>query len=114
MMEDPDALSPKPFAHWLMANISPSAVGLRANLPRTEKIASLSAMQGSSHTSATGYFGPKPPADGLAHRYNFQVFALNSRLNLPSGYNRLALVDAMRGKVLAKGKIVGTYKRSPG
>jgi phosphatidylethanolamine-binding protein (PEBP) family uncharacterized protein len=74
---------------------------------------SLGAMQGSSHTSKTGYFGPKPPADGIAHRYNFQVFALNSRLKLPSGYNRQALVDAMKGRVLAKGKIVGTYQRNP-
>jgi Raf kinase inhibitor-like YbhB/YbcL family protein len=113
MMEDPDSLSPKPFAHWLVANISPKAVGMASNQPMNERLAPLVAMQGSNHTSSTGYFGPKPPADGIAHRYNFQVFALNSRLNLPSGYNRQALVDAMRGKVLAKGKIVGRYQRNP-
>lgn len=113
MMEDPDSRSPKPFAHWLVANISPSAAGLRANLPNREMLASLGAMQGSNHTSKTGYFGPKPPADGIAHRYNFQIFALDTRLKLPSGYNRQALVDAMKGHVLAKGKIVGTYKRNP-
>jgi Raf kinase inhibitor-like YbhB/YbcL family protein len=113
MMEDPDSRSPKPFAHWLVANISPSAAGLQANLPNSEVLASLGAMQGSNHTSKTGYFGPKPPADGIVHRYNFQVFALDKRLNLPSGYNRQALIDAMKGHVLAKGKIVGTYKRNP-
>lgn len=113
MMEDPDSRSPKPFAHWLVANISPRAKGLRAGLPMNEMLPALGAMQGSNHTSTTGYFGPKPPADGITHRYNFQIFALNTRLKLRSGYNRQALVDAMRGHVLAKGKIIGTYKRNP-
>lgn len=113
MMEDPDARSPKPFAHWLVANIAPRAKGLKAKMPDSEIVPTLGAKQGSGHRSKIGYFGPKPPADGIAHRYHFQVFALNSRLNLPSGYNRQALVDAMRGKVIAKGMIVGKYKRNP-
>lgn len=112
MMEDPDSLSPKPFPHWLMANISPRATGLKAGIPQIE-MPGLGAMQGSNSTSDIGYFGPKPPADGVKHRYNFQIFALNSKLNLPSGYNRQALLDAMQGKVLAKGKIVGLYERNP-
>ena len=58
-----------------------------------------------------GYFGPKPPADGVTHHYHFQVFALDRKLDLPSGYNRQALLDKMRGHVLAKGQIIGTYKR---
>ena len=113
MMEDPDSRSPKPFPHWLVANISPRAAGLKADVGMKEMLPALGAMQGSNNTAKTGYFGPKPPADGIAHRYNFQVFALNTRLRLPSGYNRQALVDAIRGHVLAKGKIVGTYKRNP-
>jgi Raf kinase inhibitor-like YbhB/YbcL family protein len=112
MMEDPDSISPKPFAHWLVANISPRAKGIRANVQDREMLGA-AGMQGSNHTSSTGYFGPRPPADGIAHRYTFQVFALNSRLSLPSGYNRQALIDAMKGKVLAKGRIVGMYKRNP-
>jgi Raf kinase inhibitor-like YbhB/YbcL family protein len=113
MMEDPDSLSPKPFAHWLVANISPRARGLRAGIPNVEMLRNVGAMQGSNHTSSTGYFGPKPPADGIAHRYNFQIFALDRKLNLPSGFNRVALMDAMAGHVLAKGNIIGKYKRNP-
>ncbi|HEX9997386.1 MAG TPA: YbhB/YbcL family Raf kinase inhibitor-like protein [Abditibacterium sp.] len=112
MMEDPDAVSPKPFPHWLMVNISPRATGLRKGIPNVEK-PGYGAVQGANSTSKIGYFGPRPPADGVKHRYNFQIFALNSKLNLPSGYNRQALLDAMRGKVLAKGKIVGLYERNP-
>ncbi len=113
MMEDPDSLSPKPFPHWLVTNISPKTKMMPANVQDAEFLRSVGAMQGSNNTSKTGYFGPKPPADGIAHHYNYQVFALNSKLQLPSGYNRQALLDAMQGKVLAKGKIVGLYERNP-
>jgi Raf kinase inhibitor-like YbhB/YbcL family protein len=113
MMEDPDSRSPKPFPHWLVANISPKATGLKANQPYTDMLRSLGAIQGSNNTSKVGYFGPKPPADGIAHRYHFQVFALDTRLNLPKGFNRWTLLNAMSGHVIGKGDIVGLYKRNP-
>ena len=109
-----------------MANIPTSSTGLRAGLPEGDRIRIMSAMsamqeahimdlvtvtQGAATTSKIGYFGPKPPADGKVHHYHFQVFALNTKLSLPSGYNRQALLDAMRGHVLAKGEVVGQYKR---
>jgi glucose/arabinose dehydrogenase len=31
------------------------------------------------------------------HGYHFQIFALDTKLNLPSGFNRQALLDAMKG-----------------
>jgi phosphatidylethanolamine-binding protein (PEBP) family uncharacterized protein len=56
-----------------------------------------------------GYIGPKPPA-GQTHPYHFQVFALSSRLNLdPATADRKAVVEAMKGKVLAVGDLVGMY-----
>ena len=113
MMEDPDSRSPKPFVHWIVANISPSAKGLPSGVGDAEMLRSVGAMQGSNTTSATGYFGPKTPAAGGAHNYHFQVFALKKKLNLPSGFNRLALTDAMAGNVLARGEIVGKYDRNP-
>jgi glucose/arabinose dehydrogenase len=60
-----------------------------------------------------GYFGPRPPREDPPHSYHFQVFALDTTLNLPSGYNRQALLDAMKGHVIAKGEIVGMYQRRP-
>jgi len=113
LMEDPDSRSPKPFIHWIAANISPTVKGMKAGLPNDEILASIGAVQGSGSTSKTGYYGPKTPAADGKHHYNFQVFALDKKLNLPSGYNRLALIDAMAGHVLAKGTLVGTYDRNP-
>ncbi len=34
-------------------------------------------------------------------------------LDLPHGFNRQALLDAMKDRVIAKGEIVGMYQRKP-
>lgn len=47
------------------------------------------------------------------HNYHFQIFALDTVLNLPSGFSRQALLDAMKGHVIAKGETIGTYQRKP-
>ena len=111
MMEDPIALSPKPAVHWLVANLPASA----RSLPKGIKPNSMpmGAMQGGNLLGETAYFGPKPPADGLDHHYHFQIFALKKKLNLPAGYNRVALLDAMAGNVIGKGELVGKYERNP-
>jgi Raf kinase inhibitor-like YbhB/YbcL family protein len=112
MVEDPDAMSPKPFVHWLVINIPPAMNGLPASLPKSEMLSQMGgAMQGATNTSAIGYYGPHPPAGEPPHHYHFQVFALDTMLKLPSGFNRQALLDAMKGHVLAKGELVGTYQR---
>jgi Raf kinase inhibitor-like YbhB/YbcL family protein len=112
MMEDPDALNPKPFVHWLIANLPPDLRSLPANLAKAEMPSALrGGMQGANHTGGIGYFGPKPPAADGPHRYHFQIFALDTKLNLPSGYNRQTLLKAMQGHILAQGEIIGNYDR---
>ncbi len=114
MMEDPDAASPKPFTHWLVANIPPGATSLPAALPKSEKLTQPGgAVHGANNTGTLAYYGPKPPPDDPVHHYHFQVFALDRTLQLPSGFNRQALLGAMKGHVLAKGDLVGTYQRVP-
>lgn len=114
MMEDPDASGPKPFVHWLVANLPANVTSLPASLPKVESLAQTAgATQGANHTGRLGYYGPHPPSGEPPHRYHFQVFALDTVLRLPTGFNRNALIEAMRGHVLAKGELVGTYQRRP-
>lgn len=114
MMEDPDASGPKPFVHWLVANLPANVTSLPASLPKTESPSQLAgAMQGANHTGRLGYYGPHPPSGEPPHRYHFQIFALDTVLRLPAGFNRHALIEAMRGHMLAKGELVGTYQRRP-
>jgi len=110
MMEDPDA-SLKPVTHWIAANIAPQITGLPENVMKMEMTNGIK--QGANHTGKLGYYGPMPPPADKPHGYHFQIFALDKMLDLPSGFNRQALLDAMKGHVIAKGEIVGMYQRKP-
>jgi Raf kinase inhibitor-like YbhB/YbcL family protein len=114
MLEDPDSVSPQPFIHWLVANIPASRNNLPANLPAGALLKSVGgAQQGAGSGGNIGYFGPQPPAGSGVHHYHFQIFALDEKLNLPSGFDRQALLGAMKNHVLAKGQIIGTFERRP-
>ncbi len=113
MMEDPDATSPLPFVHWI-ATIPAKATEIPPSIPPIERAPEIpGASQGSNSSSAIGYFGPRPPPGQPAHAYHFQIFALDTTLTLPSGYNRHALLKAMRGHVLAEGALVGQFAKAP-
>lgn len=106
MMEDPDA-SLKPVTHWIIANIPVNVTGFAENeIMKT-------AIEGGNHTGKIGYYGMMPPPDDKPHGYHFQVFALDTMLKLPNGFNRQALLDAMKNHVIAKGETVGMYQRKP-
>ena len=110
VMEDPDADKPKPFVHWLAWNIPGDMTGLPEGLhthPRLTEPEDL--RQGSNSRGSTGYFGPKPPAGSGTHRYHFQLFALDRVLDVPPGADRDTLLEAMRGHVLGRATLVGTY-----
>ena len=59
----------------------------------------------------TGYFGPRPPANGQLHAYHFRVYALDADLALVPGLNAEELRAAMDGHVLASGMLMGHYER---
>lgn len=112
MVEDPDASKPKPFVHWLVYDV-PSAVvdGLPQGVAPGPTVEGITlARQGQNSSGSVGYFGPKPPKNDPDHHYHFQVFALNTFLNLPAGATRAQLLRAMNGHVVGKGELVGTYR----
>lgn len=100
IMHDPDALG-SDFVHWLIWDIP----------PRTETIAANSvpvgAMQGPNGFGASRYGGPCPPAGSGTHRYMFELYALDTTLNLGSEPTREALQDAMQGHILKQYTLTG-------
>jgi Raf kinase inhibitor-like YbhB/YbcL family protein len=111
MMEDPNAISPLPFVHWTMINLAPDSRGLPENVAKAfEPLRGQPARQGTNSKSERGYFGPRPPAGDPPHPYHFQIFALDTKLDLPDGFNRHALLQAMRSHVLAEGELVGMFQ----
>jgi Raf kinase inhibitor-like YbhB/YbcL family protein len=112
VMEDAGATSPIPFVHWTLVNIPPRANGLPEGVAKIERPGSVrGGLQGSNSRTRTGYMGPRPPPGDPAHDYHFQLFALDVVLDLPSGFNRHALIRAMEGHVLAKGELVGRFAK---
>jgi Raf kinase inhibitor-like YbhB/YbcL family protein len=112
IVEDPDSVSPKPFVHWLVANIPASRSTLPANLPAGNVLKAIGgAQQGAGSGEKVGYFGPRPPAGSGLHHYHFQIFALDEKLDLPPGFDRQALLNAMKNHILAKGQVIGTFQR---
>ena len=104
----------QPFVHWVMYNIPASASGLPAGLPSdaTLEMEGLEgAVNGLNGLGRSGYFGPRPPANGQLHAYHFRVYALDDALNLEPGLGKAELLDAMRGHVLATGMLMGHYER---
>ena len=67
---------------------------------------------GKNSFMATGWLPPDPPTGHGAHRYCFQIFALDVVPELEQGAGRGAVIEALKGHVLAKGLLVGTYERA--
>lgn len=112
VMEDPDVGQDPPFVHWLLYNIPADVTQLNEAVPPSPQLAKpQGALQGQNDAGAIGYFGPKPPVGDPAHHYHFQVFALDTELEISFGVARAELIAAMGGHVLAAAEVTGTYSR---
>jgi Raf kinase inhibitor-like YbhB/YbcL family protein len=102
IVEDPDAPSPQPFVHWVVWNLAPAPGNIPQALP--------AAAQGKNGAGSPGWHGPHPP-DAKSHHYHFELFALDTKLNLPADAGRDRLVAAMSGHVVGKGQLVGVFAK---
>lgn len=114
-MLDPDVARNKGTetqVHWLVWNIPGTATGLPENVPKGATLA-----DGSQQISASGpvYRGPGAPASGPHHHYTFEIYALDTKLDVAAGADafetRTAVMKAMQGHVLGKAVYVGLFKR---
>ena len=98
IVDDPDAPDPAaPKQTWvhLVATTTATSLGPDATL-------------GTNDFGKTAWGGPCPPIG--RHRYVFKVYALDAPVGQP-GIKKDALLDQMKGHVLAKGELIGTYQK---
>ena len=109
--DDPDA--PRgTWDHWLIWNIPGSLRALPEGISKKDSPPEVAgAVQGSNSWPKVGYNGPLPPPGHGTHHYHFTLYALNKTLDLKPGANKKALLAAMKGHVLAEGKLTGIYSR---
>lgn len=103
IMDDPDAPMGT-WVHWVVWNIPPQTREISDNgLP-------LGSSQGINDWKRNSYGGPCPPSG--THRYYFRLYALDTPLQLAPSTTKTDLEQAMRGHILARGELMGTYRRN--
>jgi len=110
IVDDPDAPMGT-WVHWVIYNIPPETSELAEGASKAnaaEFHLPKDALQGPTSFNRSDYGGPCPPSG--THRYFFRLYALDIALNRP-GLNKAALLDAMKGHVVAAGELMGTYKQ---
>jgi len=95
--------------HWIAWNIPATASGLPENVAGDADLKD-GTRQGPNVTKKNGYLGPCPPP-GLPHHYTLEVYALDTKLHLPSTAGRDDLQKALDGHILASGVYNGLFKR---
>src|SRR5688572_11391301 len=114
-MLDPDVARNKTTdtqVHWLVWNIPPTATGLPENVPKGATLP-----DGSQQVSASGpvYRGPGAPASGPQHHYTFEIYALDTKLDVQGTTDafetRANVMKAMQGHILGKAVYVGLFRR---
>ena len=105
--EDPDAPFPEPFVHWLAYGISPGAASVGPEVPSSDAI-----HFGKNTKHGIGYAPAAPPPGHGVHHYHFQVFALDTPVDLEPGADRAMLVARMKGHIVGWGELIGTFERN--
>lgn len=116
VVHDPDAATGNGTGdtlHWMVWDIPGTARSLPEGVPQGSEMA-----DGARQISATGpnYRGPGAAAAGPAHHYVFELFALDSKVEVPAVgaspvQTRAAVEAAMAGHVRGKGVLVGLFRR---
>jgi hypothetical protein len=99
-------------AHWVVWNIPATAMGLPEGVAKGSQ-----RPDGSYQISATGpmYRGPGAPANGPMHHYTFELFALDTKLDVQPAADafetRANVMKAMQGHILGKAVYGGLFRR---
>ena len=99
--------------HWLVWNIPATTTNLPQGVPMGDL------KDGSHQTSASGdgtYRGPGAPATGTYHHYVIELFALDTKIDVPANKmdpfdTRAKVLAAIQGHVLGKAVYLGMFKR---
>jgi Raf kinase inhibitor-like YbhB/YbcL family protein len=111
LVEDADSPTAQPLVHAIVWDL-PGADGSlpEGALPTGRRDADTDAMGKNSYLTPT-YLPPDPPPGHGAHRYVFQVFALDIAPRFARPPGRSELLASIRDHVIAKGLLIGRYQR---
>lgn len=109
IMQDPDNASQRKTAvtvHWIAFNIPGTATSLPEGATLPDGM-----IQGKNARGVPGYLGPGAGAQGPYHHYVFELYALDTKLDLTADVTRPELLAAMDGHVIGKGVMFARFHR---
>ena len=117
IVEDADSPTPQPLVHAIVVDLGSDETALaEAALSDSDRIdnggSSSGLHLGLNSLLQAAWLPPDPPPGHGVHRYAFQVFALDRRVELGARPGREALLDAIAAHGLASGCLIGTYERA--
>ena len=113
VLEDKDAITASGFVwiHWLIADLKRTKIEENESQTATDYAQganSWASKLGQFDIQEASFYGGMAPPNCL-HRYELIVYALDTELNLSSGFRFNDLHFAMQGHILAQASIMGTY-----
>ena len=98
-------------AHWIVWNIPGTATSLPEGVP--EGLMANGATQIS--VNGASYRGPGAPATGPRHHYAFELYALDTKIDVASTKDafetRAKVIQAIQGHILGKAVLLGLFHR---
>ena len=111
ILDDPDAPDPKAprmtWVHWVLYDLPADTRELAEAM--TAETLPPGTEEGQNDWRNLGYGGPCPPIG--RHRYVHKLYALDTRLTDLDAPTKTQLESAMRGHVLARAELIGTYQK---
>jgi len=112
VVDDPDTAlqrSTNEVLHWAAFNIPATATSLPEGVPNEASLPD-GTTQPLNTGKKNGFMGPGARGN-VYHHYTFQLYALDTKLNLGPDATRAQIMAAMDGHVLAKAVLVGRFHR---
>lgn len=111
IVEDPDAPASKPLVHAIVWAMPPGERRIAEGVIIADGAGGKDGNVGRNSFLREGWLPPDPPTGHGEHDYVFQLFALSDCPELGASPGRGAFIEAITGRVLAAGVLIGTYSR---
>ncbi len=112
IVEDADSPTPQPLVHAIVVDMEAAAEGALAEaaLPSSDN-EGIGLQVGRNSLLQAIWLPPDPPPGHGVHCYAFQLFALEAGPAFDGAPGREAVLEAVRERGLASGRLIGTYER---
>ncbi len=116
VVEDADSPTPNPLVHAIVVALPPGAAGKldEAAIASRDNEGDAALHLGRNSGLQPAWMPPDPPPGHGAHRYAFQLFALDDSPEFSAAPGRDEVLDALRAHAVASGLLIGTCERPDG